>query len=255
MRYGFRDYRGGGRSSGRETIGRVAGGAIAAKILEQLGITVAAYAKSIGGIEIDYDRFSFEEVLNNPFGMPDAAAAEKVAEFAEKKLKEMDSIGGVIECVVKNIMPGIGNPVFEKLDANLAKAIMSVGAVKGFEVGNGFRAAQETGKTNNDEFRYGEDGKLYKKTNNAGGILGGISDGTDIIFRAAIKPTPSIASEQETVNRSGENIDISIKGRHDPIIVPRAVVVIEAMAAITVVDMIFEGMTSRMDRITEFYGR
>ena len=254
-KYGFRDYRGGGRSSGRETIGRVAAGAIAIKILESLDITVTAYTKSIGNIEIDYDKFSMVDARSNPFSMPDKDAAEKVAEYAKQEMKEKDSIGGVIECVVKNMLPGIGEPVFEKLDANLAKAIMSIGAVKGFEIGSGFEAAKVTGLMNNDHFRCDADGTVSKESNHAGGVLGGISDGTDIIFRAAVKPTPSIAAIQSTINRQGNNIEVSIKGRHDPIIVPRAVVVVEAMAAISLVDMIFIGMTSKIDDIVDFFKR
>ena len=163
-------------------------------------------------------------------------------------------MGGIIECVVGNMPAGIGDPVFDKLDANLSKAVMSIGAVKGVEIGDGFKAAQSTGLDNNDAFRM-QDGRVVKKTNHSGGILGGISDGSDIILRAAIKPTPSIASVQQTVNKQGEEIDISIHGRHDPMIVPRAVVVVEAMTAITLVDMLFTGMTSRLDRIADFYKR
>ena len=251
-KYGFRDYRGGGRSSGRETIGRVAAGAVAVKILGQMGIEVFAYASAIGGIELDRDSFSPDERDNNPFAMPDAGAAERIKEYADKKLEECNSMGGIIECVVKNMPTGIGEPVFEKLDANLAKAVMSIGAIKGVEIGDGFRAAQSTGLGNNDAFRI-RDGRVVKATNHSGGILGGMSDGSDIILRAAVKPTPSIAAVQQTVNRQGEEIDISIHGRHDPMIVPRAVVVVEAMTALTLVDMLFMGMTSRLDRIVDFY--
>lgn len=251
-KYGFRDYRGGGRSSGRETIGRVAAGAVASKILKQLGIEVYAYASAIGGIELDNNNFSLAERDNNPFAMPDAKAAQKIKKYADRKLEECNSMGGIIECVVGNMPAGIGDPVFDKLDANLAKAVMSIGAVKGVEIGDGFKAAQSTGLDNNDAFRM-QDGRVVKKTNHSGGILGGISDGSDIILRAAIKPTPSIASVQQTVNKHGEEIDISIHGRHDPMIVPRAVVVVEAMTAITLVDMLFTGMTSRLDRIADFY--
>ena len=251
-KYGFRDYRGGGRSSGRETIGRVAAGAIAMKILNELGISVNAYAKEIGGIGIDYNKFDLEQRANNAFNMPDKDAAARVEEFAKSKMAVGDSIGGVIECVVTGMMTGVGNPVFEKLDANLAKAIMSIGAVKGFEIGDGFEAAKVTGKYNNDAFVM-KDGKVAKQTNHSGGVLGGISDGDEIIFRAAVKPTPSICALQETVNKQGEDIEVSIKGRHDPMIVPRAVVVVEAMTALTLVDMIFDNMTARMDRIKEFY--
>lgn len=253
-KYGFRDYRGGGRSSGRETIGRVAAGAVASKILKQLGIEVYAYASAIGGIELDNNNFSLAERDNNPFAMPDAKAAQKIKEYADRKLEECNSMGGIIECVVGNMPAGIGDPVFDKLDANLSKAVMSIGAVKGVEIGDGFKAAQSTGLDNNDAFRM-QDGRVVKKTNHSGGILGGISDGSDIILRAAIKPTPSIASVQQTVNKQGEEIDISIHGRHDPMIVPRAVVVVEAMTAITLVDMLFTGMTSRLDRIADFYKR
>lgn len=253
-KYGFRDYRGGGRSSGRETIGRVAAGAVASKILKQLGIEVYAYASAIGGIELDNNNFSLAERDNNPFAIPDAKAAQKIKEYADRKLEECNSMGGIIECVVENMPAGIGDPVFDKLDANLAKAVMSIGAVKGVEIGDGFKVAQSTGLDNNDAFRM-QDGRVVKKTNHSGGILGGISDGSDIILRAAIKPTPSIASVQQTVNKQGEEIDISIHGRHDPMIVPRAVVVVEAMTAITLVDMLFTGMTSRLDRIADFYKR
>ena len=252
QKYGFRDYRGGGRSSGRETIGRVAAGAIAMKILKELGINITAYAKEIGGIGIDYDKFDIAERDNNAFNMPDKEAAEKVKAFAESKMSVGDSIGGVIECRVTGMMTGIGNPTFEKLDANLAKAIMSIGAVKGFEIGDGFEAAKVTGKYNNDEFVM-KDGRVGKLTNHSGGVLGGISDGDEIVFRAAVKPTPSISALQETVNKQGEDIEVSIKGRHDPMIVPRAVVVVEAMTALTLVDLIFDNMTARMDRVKEFY--
>lgn len=253
MKYGFRDYRGGGRSSGRETIARVAAGAVAIKILESMAINISAYAKSIGDIEIDYNRFDMDERFRNPFVMPDEQAAQLVGEYADEKMTQKDSVGGVIECVVSNVMPGIGETVFDKLDASLAKAMFSIGAVKGFEIGAGFEATKMSGSENNDAFYY--DGKVKKKTNNAGGILGGMSDGSQIVFRTAIKPTPSIAKMQETVNKSHENIEVSIKGRHDPMIVPRAVVVVEAMAALTILDLLFENMTARLDKIKDFYGR
>lgn len=253
-KYGFRDYRGGGRSSGRETIGRVAAGAIAVKILNQLGIALTTYSKEIGGIAIDYNHFNMEEAVLNPFNMPDKQAAEKVELFAKEQMAKGDSVGGIIECVISGVMPGIGEPVFDKLDANLAKAVMSIGAVKGFEMGDGFMAAKATGLTNNDAFVM-QGKNIIKKTNHSGGVLGGMSDGADIVFRAAIKPTPSISAIQDTVNKQGENIQVSIKGRHDPMIVPRAVVVVEAMAALTLVDLILENMTSTMDKIAWFYNR
>ena len=254
-KYGFRDYRGGGRSSGRETIGRVAAGAIASKLLSELGITVTAYSKAIGGVEINYDNFDLEYIMNNPLYMPDKDAVEKVLPLLDEKREAGDSVGGIIECVVKNMKTGVGEPVFNKLDACLAKGIMSVGSVKAVEIGDGINVASSFGTTNNDVFHYNEDGELIKLTNHAGGILGGISDGSDIILRATIKPTPSIYSEQDTVNTNKENISINIKGRHDPIIVPRAVVVIEAMTAITVLDMLLVSMTSKLDNIKKFFDK
>ncbi len=253
-KYGFRDYRGGGRSSGRETIGRVAGGAIAIKILEQMGISFLTYTRSIGPVSIDTANFTPDEISNNKLYMPDANAAAKASDYLEKCLNEQNSSGGIVECIVNGLPVGLGDPVFEKLDANLAKAIVSIGAVKGFEIGDGFVAAEATGLTNNDSFVM-ENGQVKKATNHSGGTLGGMSDGSPLIFRAAIKPTPSIASTQQTVNKSGKEIDISIKGRHDPIIVPRAVVVVEAMAAITIVDLLFANMTAKLDRIIDFYQR
>ncbi|MCI9616608.1 MAG: chorismate synthase [Eubacterium sp.] len=251
-KYGFRDYRGGGRSSGRETIGRVAAGAIASKILEQLGISITTYSKSIGNVQIDYNNFNKNEIENNPMYMPDSNAAIKAGELLKEKMAEMDSVGGVIECLIDGMPAGVGEPVFEKLDANLSKAIMSIGAIKGFEIGDGFAVAESTGSTDNDGFRM-KDGKIIKTTNHAGGIMGGMSDSSQIILRAAVKPTPSIAQTQTTVNKSGEDIEINIKGRHDPIIVPRAVVVVESMVAVTLVDMLFLAMTSRIDKIVDFW--
>lgn len=253
-KYGFRDYRGGGRSSGRETIGRVAAGAIAAKILEQLGVTITTYSKSIGNIEIDYAKFDKNEIDNNALYMPDSDAAAKASELLKNKMAEKDSVGGIIECLVDGMPVGVGEPVFDKLDANLSKAIMSIGATKGVEIGDGFAVALSNGSNDNDGFKI-DNGKIVKTTNHAGGIMGGMSDGSQIIIRTAIKPTPSIAQTQETVNKSGEDIEINIKGRHDPIIVPRAVVVVESMVAITLVDMMFQAMTSRIDKIVDFWNK
>ena len=253
MKYGFRDYRGGGRSSGRETIGRVAAGAIAVKILNQLGITFTTYSKSIGPIVASEKNFDATEIQNNPVYMPDADAAENAMAYLDACIAEQNSSGGVVECIINGVPAGIGDPVFEKLNANLAKAVMSIGAVKGFEIGDGFDVAKATGKNNNDAFRLNADGSVAKATNHAGGILGGMSDGSDIILRASIKPTPSISATQQTINKDGEEIDINIKGRHDPIIVPRAVVVVEAMTAITIVDAMFANMSARMDSLEHFY--
>ena len=251
-KYGFRDYRGGGRSSGRETIGRVAAGAIASKILNEMGIHILAYTRSIGPVTISMDQFNEEAVRNTATCMPDYSADEQALTYLQECMHRQDSAGGVIECQVTGVPAGIGDPVFEKLDANLAKAILSIGAVKGFEIGDGFSVATSTGLTNNDAFVM-DGNKITKATNHSGGTLGGMSDGSPLIFRAAVKPTPSIAATQHTVNKSGEDIEISIKGRHDPIILPRAVVVVETMAAITILDALLSNMTARLDRIIEFY--
>lgn len=252
-KYGFRDYRGGGRSSGRETIGRVAAGAVAAKILNTLGISILTYTKSIGPISIDMKNFSADEIENNALYMPDKEAATKAEAYLEDCMKEKNSSGGVAECIITGMPIGIGDTVFDKLDANLAKAILSIGAVKGFEIGDGFAVSTATGLTNNDAFILDKQGNITKETNHSGGVLGGMSDGSPIVFRAAIKPTPSIAATQKTVNKSNESIDISIKGRHDPIIVPRAVVVIESMAALTIVDLLLSNLGSRMDYLEQIY--
>lgn len=255
QKYGFRDYRGGGRSSGRETIGRVAAGAVASKFLKELGITLSTYTLSIGPVSIDRENFDEREIGENPFYMPDKAAAQRAEEYLKTCMKEHNSSGGIVECIIKNVPGGLGEPAFEKLDANLGKALFSIGAVKGVEVGDGLAAASSTGLTNNDPYACDPEGNVHKLTNHAGGITGGISDGcgTDIFLRAAIKPTPSIAAAQKTINRSGENIEVSIKGRHDPIIVPRAVVVVESMAALVIADSLLGSMTSRLDKIIEFF--
>lgn len=251
-KYGFRDYRGGGRSSGRETIGRVAAGAVAAKILEHLGIQVQAYTKSIGPVSIPESEYHFEEISENPMHMPSNAYAAKASEYLTKCMEEQDSSGGIIECVITGMPAGIGDTVFDKLDANLAKAIFSIGAVKGFEIGDGFAAASSRGSENNDAFQYADDG-LTKLTNHAGGTLGGMSDGSPIVFRAAVKATPSISQEQTSVDKDGNNISLVIKGRHDPVVVPRAVVVVETMAALAIVDLLFTNMSARMDALMDFY--
>ncbi len=253
-KYGFRDYTGGGRSSGRETIGRVAAGAVAAKLLQELGITVNAYTRSIGPVTIHPDRFDLSQMEKNAVNMPDAEAAALAEAYLDQCRERQDSCGGVVECVISGLPAGVGEPCFDKLSACLAKGICSIGAVKGFEIGDGFRSAEAFGSDNNDAFYRKEDGSIGKRTNHSGGVLGGISDGSDLIFRAAFKPTPSILTEQQTVNREGEEITVSIKGRHDPIIVPRAVVVVECMAALTVLDLLMVSMTSRLDRIKDFFG-
>lgn len=252
-KYGFRDYRGGGRSSGRETIARVAAGAVAAKLLKELNISCAAYTKSIGPVKIQ--SFDADVICQNPLYMPDIAAAKEAQDYLESCMKSQDSSGGIIECRIDGVPAGLGDPVFEKLDANLAKAILSIGAVKGFEIGSGFVAASAKGSENNDNFLLSPDKEIKKATNHSGGTLGGISDGSSIVFRAAIKPTPSISSVQKTVNASGEEVEISIHGRHDPVIVPRAVVVVETMAMLVIADALLLNMTAKMDSVTRFYGK
>lgn len=252
-KYGFRDYRGGGRSSGRETIGRVAGGAVAMKILAQLGIRITAYTKQIGPFVCREEAMDPDNIEKSPLRMPDLERSEEAERYLAQKMEEHDSAGGIVECVISGVPAGVGEPVFGKLDAALAGAIFSVGAVKGVEIGAGFAVAERTGSENNDSFYMDAGGRVKKRTNSAGGILGGISDGDDIVIRAAFKPTPSIFRPQKTVNQAGEDVEIQIKGRHDPVIVPRAVVVVEAMAALTLVDRLFVGMTARMDKIREFY--
>ena len=264
QKYGFRDYRGGGRSSGRETIARVAAGAIACRLLESLGITVRAYTREVGGICIAQERFDLDEMWNNRLYMPDARAAAQAEARLEELMAGKDSCGGVVECIIHGMPAGAGEPVFEKLDANLAKAMLSIGAVKGFEIGDGFAASRARGSENNDGFGISHkaadgspylSGRIEKQTNHSGGTLGGISDGSDIVMRAAFKPTPSIVQPQHTVNQNGEETVVEIKGRHDPIIVPRAVVVVEAMAALTAADMLLLSMTSRLDRVQAFFAR
>lgn len=252
QKYGFRDYRGGGRSSGRETVGRVAAGAIACRILEQLGVTVYAYTRSIGPVEADMTRFDRDVILSTPTAMPDRDADDAAIKYLEEAKKASDSVGGCMECIVEGLPAGIGDPVFEKLDANLAKAIMSIGAVKAVEIGDGCLVSSRRGSENNDGFR-ASDSHVTKTSNHAGGILGGISDGEKIVIRAHVKPTPSIFLTQQTVNTAGQNIDINIKGRHDPIIVPRAVVVMECMTALTVLDAMLVNMSARMDSLIKFY--
>ena len=250
QKYGFRDYRGGGRSSGRETIGRVAAGAIASKILGELGISICTYTRSIGPVEIA--SFNKEEIHQNAFYMPDAQAAVKASEYLEECMKNQDSAGGVIECRITGTPAGLGEPVFDKLSALLAHALMSIGAVKAVEIGDGIAVTSSNGSTDNDGFTV-KDGEIIKTSNHAGGIMGGISDGSEIILRAHIKPTPSISQPQQTVTKDKEPLSLEIHGRHDPVIVPRAVVVVESMAAITLADALFVNMSSQMDKVRDFY--
>ncbi len=237
-RYGIRDFRGGGRSSARETIGRVAGGALAKLLLARFGIRVAGHVLELGGVRAK--SLPFEEIVENvektPVRCADLEAAEKMLETAIRAKEENDSIGGIVELVVRGVPAGLGEPVFDRLDADLAKALMSIPAVKGFELGAGFEAARLRGSEMNDPFCM-QDGKVTCRSNNAGGILGGISTGLDIVCRAAVKPTPSIGKTQQTVDlETGKNSEIVIKGRHDPTIPPRMVPVGEAMVALVLAD-------------------
>lgn len=250
QKFGFRDYRGGGRSSGRETTARVIAGAIAAKALQSLGITVCAFTQNIGPIYAT--QFNMHEIHENPFCMPDNQAARLASGYVTEIMEKKDSAGGVIACIVDGMPVGVGEPVFDKLDAELAKAVMSVGAMKGMEIGAGFAVASLTGSTNNDEM-YIKDGRIAKRSNHSGGISGGMSDGDAIILKVAVKPTSSIAAKQRTVNNQLEEIDIEVKGRHDPLIVPRAVVVIESMTAITIFDMLLRNMASKMENVLKVY--
>lgn len=234
-KYGVSDYRGGGRSSGRETAARVAAGAVAKLLLAQRNIMVHGYTLEAGGIRAKTINYSVIE--SNPLRCPDPVAAKKMERRILKVKREGDSVGGIVEVVVRNPPVGLGEPVFDKLEADLAKALMSIGAIRGFEVGNGFAAARLKGSENNDPMYFErKSGRVRTRTNNAGGISGGISNGEDIVVRIAVKPTSSIAKEQETVTVRGKRARISLEGRHDPCICPRVVPVAEAMVALTLFD-------------------
>ena len=241
-KFGFRDYRGGGRSSGRETACRVAAGAVAKKILAQNKIEVIAYTLAVADIwakKIDYS-----VIESNIVRAPDLKSAELMIQRIEEARKDCDSLGGIIEAVVKGCPPGLGDPVFDKLNARLAYGLMSIGTVRGIEFGEGFGAVKMRGSEHNDPF-IKKDGKIRTKTNHAGGILGGISNGEDITLRIAVKPPSSIAKDQQTVDISGEDVSLQVKGRHDPCICPRVVPVVEAMIAITLVDSLLIQKTIR----------
>ncbi len=241
MKYGFRDYRGGGRSSGRETAARVAAGAVAKMILKKSGVTITAGALKIAGVAGEKIDFSAPE--NNIVRAFDPDMAPEMIRKVEAASSAGDSVGGVVGCFVENLPAGLGEPVFDKLDALIAQAMLSLGAVKGIEFGNGFACADLSGSENNDEFVSG--GKLA--TNRCGGVLGGISTGSTLEFRIAVKPTPSVSIEQKTVNRKLEETVLQVKGRHDPCIVPRIVPVVEAMTAVVLCDLLLRARSSRMD--------
>jgi chorismate synthase len=232
-KYGIRDWRGGGRSSGRETAARVAAGAVARKILAARGIAVAGYALEIAGVRVQ--RVDLAEAERNPVRSPDPDAAPLMERAIEEAKEAGDSVGGVVEVVADGVPAGLGDPVFDKLEALLAHALMSVGAVRGFEIGAGFAASRMRGSAFNDELA-AEGGRVRSRTNHAGGVLGGISTGERLVVRCAIRPPASIARPQRTVNERGDPVEIAIGGRHDPCIVPRAVPVLEAMVALVLAD-------------------
>jgi chorismate synthase len=234
QKYGFRDYRGGGRSSARETAARVAAGAIARAIVSD--INIRGYVIEMGGLPIDWRNFDDAAIDANPFFCPDAQAAEHWATHLDAARKAGSSLGAIVEVVARGMPVGLGAPIYGKLDADLASAMMSINAVKGVEIGDGFAAAKLRGEENADEMRMGADGKPMFLANHSGGILGGISTGQDVVLRMAIKPTSSILTPVKTINRSGEETDIITKGRHDPCVGIRAVPVAEAMMALVLAD-------------------
>ncbi len=253
-KYGMRDHRGGGRSSARETVSRVAAGAIAKLILKQYGITITAYTSQVGDIKLlkSYLDLDLTKIDSNIVRCPDDLIAETMVQKIEQVSKKGDTIGGVISCVIKGTPVGLGDPVFDKLHADLGKAILSINAVKGFEYGSGFEGVKMLGSQHNDEFYQsrslssnGVNG-VHTKTNNSGGIQGGISNGEDIYFRAAFKPIATIMQKQNTVNSKGEAVEMVGKGRHDPCILPRAVPIVEAMAALVLVDHLLRNKTNQL---------
>lgn len=238
-KYGLRNWQGGGRSSARETIGRVAAGAIAKKILHQVaGVEVIAYVKRIKDLEgvVDTNTVTLADVESNIVRCPDGEIANTMISLIEQTGKDGNSIGGVVECVVRNVPKGLGEPVFDKLEADLAKAVMSLPASKGFEIGSGFDGTLLTGFEHNDEFYIDEHGEIRTVTNRSGGIQGGISNGENIIIRVAFKPTATIRKEQKTVTKEGEETVLAGKGRHDPCVLPRAVPMVDAMVALVLCD-------------------
>ena len=262
-KYGIRDHRGGGRSSARETACRVVGGAIARRLLAQQGITVQAYVSRVGevALELPVDQLDLSGLWNDPVRCPDAATSARMAALIEQVRAEGDSIGGVVSCIATGMPVGLGEPVFDKLDADLAKAMLSINAVKGFQIGNGFEAATLRGSQNNDAFVRGwrreynpsdpegmttESGAIRTETNRSGGTLGGLSSGEDLLFDVAFKPPSTIAKPQRTVNRDWEEVTLEATGRHDPCVVPRAVPIVEAMACLVLADHV---LRQRMARV------
>jgi len=241
-KYGHRDYRGGGRSSARETACRVAAGAIASQLLSAIAIT--GYVSSVGDLTLEkpYQELDFNTVDSNVVRCPDAEMASKMIAKIKEVKKQGDTIGGIITCVIQNVPVGLGEPVFDKLHAQLGKAMLSINAVKGFEFGSGFKGATMNGSEHNDLFN--QDGTT--KSNLSGGVQGGISNGMDIYFRVAFKPVATIMQKQQTINSKGEKVEMQGKGRHDPCVVPRAVPIVEAMAALTIADFWLANKLSKL---------
>ena len=248
QKYGIRDHRGGGRSSARETISRVVAGAFAKLVLRELGITIQAYTQQVGDIALTgtYNDYDLDQTDSNDVRCPDSATAQRMADLIGKVKAEGDTIGGVIACVVKGCPIGLGEPVFGKLQAELAHAMLSINAAKGFEYGMGFAGVTQRGSEQNDIFMPDEDGGITTRTNRSGGIQGGISNGQDIYFRVAFKPVATLLREQETVNIEGEPTLLHARGRHDACVLPRAVPIVEAMAAITLIDNYLLNKTTRL---------
>lgn len=246
-KYGIRDHRGGGRSSARETISRVVGGALAKIALKQLGIQIFAYTSQVGPIKLEsnYTDYDLSKIENNIVRCPDPEKAKEMEEYIAQIKKDGDTIGGVITCVIKGCPIGIGQPVFGKLHAALGGAMLSINAAKAFEYGNGFKGLKQKGSEQNDIF-YNNKGSIETRTNHSGGIQGGISNGQDIYFRVAFKPVPTILMEQHTVNADGTDTTLKARGRHDPCVLPRAVPIVEAMAAMTLLDFYLIDRTTQL---------
>ncbi|TRO66448.1 chorismate synthase [Christiangramia sabulilitoris] len=241
-KYGVRDYRGGGRSSARETACRVVAGSIAKQMLS--GIDFNAFVSSVGTLELKkhYSELDFSEIENNPVRCPDPQLAAQMEAYIREVRAEGDTVGGVVHCVIKNVPKGLGEPVFDKLHAELGKAMLSINAVKGFEYGSGFEGTKMRGSEHNDHFN--KDGST--KTNLSGGIQGGISNGMDIYFKVAFKPVATLMQKQQTINASGEEVEMQGKGRHDPCVVPRAVPIVESMAALVIADLYLQNKSSKI---------
>jgi len=245
-KYGFRDHRGGGRSSARETAARVAAGAIAKLFLKKYAVEINAFVSQVGELKAPhYTQLDLSKTENNMVRCPDPVMSEKMIALIDQVRLSRDTIGGVVTCVVKNAPVGLGEPVFDKLHAELGKAMLSINAVKGFEYGSGFEGVKLHGSQHNDEF-YNEGGKIKTKTNHSGGIQGGISNGEDIYFNVAFKPVATIMQDQQSVDKEGNEVTVAGKGRHDPCVVPRAVPIVEAMAALVTADFILRSKVSKL---------